>query len=78
MLEIVSLVGMAIILAAWAMTFTKVLQKNRELDRNFVGLYTLGLVILTIGGANRGLDFMAILNILTVVISLLLYLKLKN
>lgn len=78
MLEIVSLVGMAIILASWAMTFTKVLQKNRELDRNFVGLYTLGLVILTIGGANRGLDFMAILNILTVIISLLLYLRLRN
>jgi hypothetical protein len=77
MLEIISLIGLAIIAAAWAIQLTLILQKKREINRNFVGLYTIGVVVLTIGGSDRGLTFMAILNIMTAIFSVIAYLKLK-
>lgn len=77
MLEIVTLIGQAIIVAAWATQLTLILQKKREISRNFVALYTVGIVIFTIGHAEQGLNFMAILNIVTAILSVLIYLRLK-
>ncbi len=77
MLEIVSLIGLSLIVAAWTMQLMFVLRKQKEINRNFVALYTIGVVVLTIGGSNRGLDFMAILNIASAIVAVLVYLKLK-
>ncbi len=78
MLEIVTLIGLGLVATAWLMLLTRVLQKKTEINKHFVVLYLAGVVISTIGGSNRGLDFIAILNIAIAIIVLLIFLKLTK
>jgi len=73
-----TLAGLLVISAGWAMQYYAMKGKDKSIQKNFVLVNCLGIAILVFDGFNSGaLTDAAIGNILTLVVSGAVYLKIK-
>lgn len=59
--------GLVLVILAWVYQLFKVMSGSRQIDPVFVGIYVLGVVILTYDGIVGQLTTMAALNLLSAV-----------
>ena len=78
MLEIIKLLGLAIIASGWIITLLNLQKGERKIHKNFLLCYIAGSILLIISNRLNGLDFAAILNILIVLIAAFLFIKLEK
>lgn len=60
-------IGLILVLLAWIYQLFKVMSGNKQIQSIFVGLYVLGVVLLTYDGIIGQLTTMAALNLLSAV-----------
>lgn len=78
MLEILQFIGLGFVVAGWSFQLSFVLKGDNDLHQYFLLSYITGLVLLIIGSKNRGLDFISILNIISVVLATLIFIKIRK
>jgi len=69
----ISYIGLALIIVSWIIQF---INKSKEISPIFVGVYALGVVLLAIDGFTGGLIELAVLNVVSGVVSLGVLVKL--
>lgn len=70
--------GLLFIGASWLIQLFDVRKKDTKLSRQFVLIYFLGTVLLLIGGIVEGVTAQAILNLLALAGSLMVFLKMNR
>lgn len=71
-------IGLALIVFAWVVQLMHVLNKNRQIHIHFLAAYITGVVVLIASHREQGLNFSAILNIVSAVFATLIYLKIRK
>lgn len=70
--------GLALIILGWAFQLKKVWSsKKKELELNFVAVYSLGVALLVYDGYVAGLTTMAALNFVSFVVAALVFWKIR-
>ncbi len=70
--------GLLFIGASWLIQLFDVRKKDTKLSRQFVLIYFLGTVLLLIGGIVEGVTAQALLNLLALAGSLMVFLKMNR
>jgi len=69
--------GLVIIIIAWIIQLMAVLKKNKEIKQEFVIGYAMGVALLVIDGFMNNLTMLASLNLICIVVSIAVLIKLK-
>ena len=72
----IALIGLTVIIIAWTLQFL-LMNKKKIIYPSFVTLYVLGVVLLVYDGFSSGLTDLAIANLISLVVSLAVLVKLK-
>jgi uncharacterized membrane protein (DUF373 family) len=70
-----SLIGLGIIVVAWLVQFFLISKKSKKINPYFVGLYALGVAVLVYDGFSSGLKNLAIANLVSLVVSVLVLVR---
>jgi len=70
-----SLIGLGIIVVAWLVQFFLINKKSKKINPYFVGLYALGVAVLVYDGFSSGLKNLAIANLVSLVVSVLVLVR---
>jgi uncharacterized membrane protein YfcA len=75
-----ALIGLIIIVLAWVMQLSVLIKdkKSRKISKSFILLYALGALILVYDGFMGGAIGLAIVNLLTVVLAVIILLIIKK
>ena len=65
-----SLIGLGLIVVAWIIQAYFIWKKNNKVNKTFVALYAVGVLVLTIDGFKSGLKDLATMNLLSLIIAL--------
>ena len=69
-----SLIGLSLVVLGWLMQLIK-MKKDLKIKPCFVGFYSLGVLILVYDGFSSGLNDLAIANLISLVISAIIFVK---
>ena len=69
--------GLVILIAGWLIQFFSMSKKNKSVSPWFVFVYSIGVLLLVIGGFMSNMMALAALNMASVVATLLVMLRLK-
>lgn len=72
----ISLIGLTLIIVAWIFQFL-FMDKKKKIYTLFVVIYILGVAFLVYDGFSSGLKELAIANLISLIVSLLVLIKLK-
>jgi len=72
----ISLIGLSLIVIAWILQFF-LMDKKKKLSLSFVILYILGVILLVYDGFSSGLNDLATANLISLLVSLAVLIKLK-
>lgn len=64
-------IGLIIIVLAWVYQFFVSLKRGRSLSINFIIIYSVGVLLLVIDGFKTGLITLAIINLISLIVALL-------
>lgn len=70
-----NIIGLVIIAAGWLVQLASVVQGKKEIHNYFVLAYVLGTFILTVNNDGQGLDFVAAINIVNILLSGIILVK---
>jgi hypothetical protein len=75
-----ALIGLIIIVLAWVMQLSVLIKdkKSRKISKSFILLYALGALILVYDGFMGGAIGLAIVNLLTVVLAIIILIIIKK
>ena len=69
-----SLIGLLLVIFGWLIQLIK-MKKDLKINPYFVGLYSLGILILVYDGFSSGLNNLAIANLISLIISAIVLVK---
>jgi hypothetical protein len=68
-------VGLLLIITGWGIQF---FSKGKTINKHFVLVYSLGVILLVLDGFQQGLQIVAILNLISLVFTLVVYRKIRR
>jgi hypothetical protein len=71
----VTYIGLLIIIIGWGI---QLLSKERNIQKSFVLIYSLGVILLVIDGFLEGLMYLAILNLVSFLVSIAVFIKISR
>lgn len=74
----VALIGLVFIAVAWLVQSLAISKKKKELRKEFIWLYAIGVILLVADGFMNGLKELAIMNLVVFVLALITVVKLKK
>ena len=69
-----SLIGLSLVVIGWLVQLVK-MKKDKKINKYFVILYALGVLVLVYDGFNSGLTNLAIANLISLIVSILVLVK---
>jgi hypothetical protein len=69
-----SLVGLSLVVIGWLVQLVK-MKKDKKINKNFIILYSLGVAVLVYDGFNAELTNLAIANLVSLIVSVLVLVK---
>lgn len=69
-----SLIGLSLVVIGWLVQLVK-MKKDKKINKYFIILYALGVLVLVYDGFNSGLTNLAIANLVSLVVSVLVLIK---
>jgi len=72
-----SLVGLTLVIIGWLIQLAKI-DNNKKINKYFVKFYALGVLVLVYDGFASGLTSLAIANLVSLIVSILVLLKLMK
>jgi membrane-bound ClpP family serine protease len=69
-----SLIGLSIIIISWVVLFF-LIKKSKRISPIFIIIYSLGVLVLVYDGFNSGLRSLAIANLISFIVSVLVLIK---
>lgn len=72
---IITYLGLGIICLAWLYQVIKTFRENANIQSAFVGIYAAGVLLLVIDGFSSGVTIAASLNLVTLILSAIVLLK---
>jgi len=73
-----TIIGLTLIAVAWIIQLVSTTNENHKMHLLFAGLYTIGVLLLVIDGYLTGATTIASLNLISLVGSAFVFLKLKK
>jgi len=73
---VISIIGLSLVVLAWIFQFF-LMDKKKKISLSFVSLYSIGVIVLVYDGFSSGLNNLAIANLVSLVASLSVLVKLK-
>lgn len=72
----IAIIGLAIVIFAWILQFF-IMDKRKKISPYFVFVYSIGVIFLVYDGFSSGLTSLAVANLVSLVVSLAVFIKLK-
>lgn len=72
----IALIGLVLIVIGWILQFL-LMDKKKKISVSFVILYALGVILLVYDGFSAGLNDLAIANLISLIVSLAVLVKLR-
>ena len=69
-----SIIGLSIVIIGWLVQLVK-MKKDKKINKYFVMIYALGVLVLVYDGFTAGLTNLAIANLVSLVVSILVLVK---
>ena len=70
--------GLLIIALAWVIQFVSMHKKGKEIAPAFLGVYSLGLIILVLDSWQGGVSYASALNLASLIIALMVFSKVSE
>ena len=72
----ITIIGLSLVVLAWVFQFF-LMDKKKKISSSFILLYSLGVALLVYDGFSSGLNNLAIANLISLVVALSVFVKLK-